>query len=341
MTPRPVRPEVTGPDRATRVLVVDDDPVLAGLVRVCLELEDFAVSDVPDGAAALTAVRTDPPDLVLLDIMMPGLSGLDVLRRLRADATTVAMPVVLLTARGLTADKVIGLTAGADDYIVKPFDPAELVARLRTALRRTAEARAVSPLTGLPGNVQIELESRARASRGVPYAVSHIDLDEFKSFNDRYGFLRGDRLLLALSACLVEAAAGADPPVFVGHVGGDDFVVLSTPAQAEPLARSLAASFDRLVPSHYDPDDAARGALLLADRRGEVREHPLVSVSIGIAWSAESDQGPHPVVAAAGEMKRFAKSSPGSCVAVDRRARVSAAAGAPAPQPRGAPGRPR
>ena len=319
MTPAPVHPEPTGSAPAPRVLVVDDDPVLAGLARVCLELEQFDVDVVQDGAAALEAVRTDPPDLVLLDVMMPGLSGLDVVRRLRADASTAALPVVLLTARGLTADKVVGLTAGADDYIVKPFDPAELVARIRTTLRRTAEARAVSPLTGLPGNVRIELEVRARAATGAPYAVSHVDLDEFKSFNDRYGFLRGDRLLLALAACLVEVAAGTDPPVFVGHVGGDDFVVLSTPQQAEPLARALAAGFDDVVGSHYDPEDAERGALLLADRLGEVREHPLVSVSIGVAWSGEGDTDPRAVVAAAGEMKRVAKRHPGSFVAVDRR----------------------
>jgi diguanylate cyclase (GGDEF)-like protein len=301
------------------VLVVDDDPVLSDLARICLELEGFLVATVPDGDAALTAVRADPPDLVLLDVMMPGLSGLDVVRALRADAATVALPVVLLTARGLTADKVVGLTAGADDYIVKPFDPAELVARIRTTLRRTADARAVSPLTGLPGNVRIELASRARASSGAPYAVSHVDLDEFKSFNDRYGFLRGDQLLLALAGCLVEAAAGQEPPVFVGHVGGDDFVVLSSPEQAEPLARDVAARFDAVVPSHYDPDDVARGALLLTDRRGELREHPLVSVSIGVAWSGAGDGDHRAVVAAAGEMKRFAKRHPGSFVAVDRR----------------------
>ncbi len=96
---------------------------------------------VHDGASALRSALTAPPDLLLLDVMMPQLNGVQVLRRLRADPSTAALPIVLLTAKSMSADKVVGLTAGADDYIVKPFDTLELLARVHTTLRRTAEAR--------------------------------------------------------------------------------------------------------------------------------------------------------------------------------------------------------
>ena len=304
---------------SSRVLVADDDVDVAGLVRMSLELEGFAVEVVPDGRRALERICADPPDVVLLDVMMPGLDGVEVVRRLRASAATAALPVLLLTARGLSADKVVGLTAGADDYIVKPFDTAELVARIRTTLRRTADVRAVSPLTGLPGNGRIELELRSRLGSGQAFAVSHVDLDEFKSYNDRYGFLRGDGLLRALAGCLLDAAADEDPPVFVGHVGGDDFVVLSTPEQAERVAHRAVERFDEVVRAHYDAEDLERGHLRVHDRRGELREHPIVSVSIGIAWHRDGDADARAVVAAAGEMKAYAKSRPGSFVAVDRR----------------------
>jgi diguanylate cyclase (GGDEF)-like protein len=304
---------------SSRVLVADDDVDVAGLVRMSLELEGFAVEVVPDGRRALERICADPPDVVLLDVMMPGLDGVEVVRRLRASAATAALPVLLLTARGLSADKVVGLTAGADDYIVKPFDTAELVARIRTTLRRTADVRAVSPLTGLPGNGRIELELRSRLSSGQAFAVSHVDLDEFKSYNDRYGFLRGDALLRALAACLLDAATDEDPPVFVGHVGGDDFVVLSTAEQAERVAHRAVERFDEVVRAHYDADDVERGHLRVYDRRGELREHPIVSVSIGVAWHRAGDADARAVVAAAGEMKAYAKSRPGSVVAVDRR----------------------
>ncbi len=303
-----------------RVLVADDDHDIARFVELNLTLEGFQVEVVHDGQAALEAALREPPDLVLLDVMMPHLDGVEVLRRLRANAATTALPVVLLTAKSMSADKVVGLTAGADDYIVKPFDTLELLARVHTTLRRTAEVRSASPLTGLPGNHRIGLEIAARAESGVPYAVCHVDLDEFKSFNDAYGFLRGDRLLLDLSACLQAAAAQVgEPPVFVGHVGGDDFIVVCTPTQAEPLGQRLVATFDREVRTHYDDADLERGWLEAVDRRMELRRHPIVSVSVGVAWCVDGERDHREVVASAAEMKSWAKTQPGSVVAVDRR----------------------
>ena len=303
-----------------RILIADDDRDIAGFVELNLSLEGFAVQVVHDGQAALDAVQADPPDLVLLDVMMPVLDGVEVLRRLRADPATATLPVVLLTAKSLSADKVVGLTAGADDYIVKPFDTLELLARVQTTLRRTAEARSVSPLTGLPGNHRIDQEIATRAASGTPYAVCHVDLDEFKSFNDAYGFLRGDRLLLALASCLLDAVAQErEQRPFLGHVGGDDFVVVCTPEQAEPLGQRVLATFAREVRNHYDAADLERGWLEVLDRRLELRRHPVVTVSIGVACSAEGSQDHRAVVAAAAEMKRWAKTQPGSIVAVDRR----------------------
>jgi len=303
-----------------RVLVADDDRDIGRFVEINLSLEGFDVEVVHDGLTALRRATEDPPDLLVLDVMMPGMDGIEVLRRLRAQAVTSAVPVVVLTAKARSADKVLALTAGADDYVVKPFDTLELIARVRSTLRRMADIRAVSPLTGLPGNHRIDLEVAARAAAGAPYAVCHVDLDEFKSFNDAYGFLRGDALLLQLSQCLQQAAAPAtDPPVFVGHVGGDDFVVVCTPDQAEPMAATVVASFDAAVPSHYDPADAERGWLEVVDRRGELRRHQLVSVSIGIAPCSDVDRDHRSVVASANEMKGVAKNTAGSAVAVDRR----------------------
>jgi diguanylate cyclase (GGDEF)-like protein len=303
-----------------RVLVADDDRDIAGFVELNLVLEGFEVQVVHDGQAALDAVLAHPPDLVLLDVMMPVLDGVEVLRRLRANVATAALPVVLLTAKSLSADKVVGLTAGADDYIVKPFDTLELLARVQTTLRRSADVRAASPLTGLPGNHRIDLEIAARGRAGAPYAVCHVDLDEFKSFNDAYGFLRGDRLLLALSACLLDSVGQAgEPRPFLGHVGGDDFVVVCTPAQAEPLGQRVVEAFDQEVRRHYDEADLARGWLEGLDRRGELHRHPLVSVSIGVASSGGAYRDHLAVVAAAAEMKSWAKARPGSLVAVDRR----------------------
>lgn len=117
----------------TRILLVDDEPDLRQMVRRYLQAEGFDVADVADGETALSALRTSSPDLMLLDIGMPGMDGFTVLQEVRK---TSAIPVIMLTARAEEIDRVMGLTIGADDYIAKPFSPRELVARIRAVLRR-------------------------------------------------------------------------------------------------------------------------------------------------------------------------------------------------------------
>lgn len=126
------------------ILVVEDEGDIASLVRFNLEQEGFAVAVAADGEEALAAVRRQRPALVLLDLMLPGIPGLEVCRRLRGDPATAELPIVMLTAKAAEVDRVLGLELGADDYVTKPFSPRELVARVRAVLRRSA-ARAVEP----------------------------------------------------------------------------------------------------------------------------------------------------------------------------------------------------
>ncbi|MEP7054867.1 MAG: response regulator [Actinomycetota bacterium] len=305
----------------TSVLVVDDDADIARFIEINLRLEGYDVRTACDGADALAKIGEEAPDLVLLDVMMPKIDGVQVCRLLRADPATANLPVIMLTAKSLSADKVVGLTAGADDYIIKPFDTLELVARVRSTLRRNAEMRSVSPLTGLPGNNRIDLEISGRVSTETRFAVCYFDLDHFKAFNDRYGFLRGDDVIqLAASALRQAALETPDPPPFVGHVGGDDFVAVCEQEQAEPLCRRVINLFDDEVRTKHDPDDAERGFLEVVDRQGVVRRSPVVSVSVGIALSGRRSYRDHrEVVAVATEMKSVAKATRGSAIAIDRR----------------------
>src|SRR5947207_7580753 len=128
-----------------RVLVVDDDPALAEMLGIVLRSEGFLPSFVADGERALTAFRDARPDIVLLDLMLPGMSGIDVCRQIRAES---GVPIVMLTAKSDTVDVVVGLESGADDYVVKPFKPKELVARLRARLRRSDDPTAESITIG-------------------------------------------------------------------------------------------------------------------------------------------------------------------------------------------------
>ena len=303
------------------VLVVDDDTDIARFIEINLRLEGFDVRVAHDGEQAEQSIDEETPDLVLLDVMMPKVDGVELCRRLRANPATANLPVIMLTAKSLSADKVVGLTAGADDYIIKPFDTLELVARVRSTLRRNAEMRAVSPLTGLPGNHRIEEELADRVVKAQPFAVLYLDLDNFKAFNDAYGFLRGDEVITLLATAARRAVMEAgEPAPFLGHIGGDDFVVVSLPEQAEAIAKRVVEVFDTSAPRLHDGPDSERGYIEVTDRQGKARRFPLVSVSIGIAMSGNrmfADK--REVVDVATEMKKVAKTNIGSSIAIDRR----------------------
>lgn len=303
------------------VLVCDDDADVARFIELNLRLEGFDVVVAHDGLEALGSMERHQPDIALLDVMMPRVDGVGLLERLRADPGTASMPVIMLTAKDTSADRVVALVAGADDYIAKPFDTMELVARVRSVLRRNREIRGVSPLTGLPGNERILAEIRTRFGSGRPCAVCYVDVANFKSFNDVYGFLRGDTVLTLLAQSLLRAVAEAGAPTpFLGHIGGDDFVVTCAPEQAEPIGDRAIELFDAGRTTLYDPADAARGYLEVTDRRGEPYRHPLVSLSVGVALSSRRSFGDfREMVEVATEMKNVAKALPGSAVAVDRR----------------------
>ncbi|MBT8224328.1 MAG: response regulator [Dactylosporangium sp.] len=303
------------------IIVIDDDVDIARFVEVNLTLEGYDVVLAHDGEAALAIIEERSPALAIVDWMMPKLDGLELTRRLRANSLTTSMPIILLTARGQTAEKVMGLTAGADDYLVKPFDTLELVARVRTTLRRNQEYREVSPLTGLPGNHRILREVSERIRAGADYAVCHIDIDRFKSVNDAYGFARGDEFITALAHAMHRAVVHVGlPPAFLGHIGGDDIIVVCHPDQVRPLTEKAVIDFEAAADTLYDPIDSQRGYIELVKRGGEVQQANLVTLSIGVVLSINGRfTDPRDAVSIASDMKTVAKKHHGSYVALDRR----------------------
>lgn len=304
-----------------RVLVADDDPDILSVVKVNFELDGFVVETAVDGEDALLKATANQPDVIVLDIMMPRMDGLTALHRLRGQASTANVPIILLTARGLPEDRVRGLELGADDYITKPFDINELVARVGAVIRRTQSARDLSPLTGLPGNFRITAEIEQKIKGGDSFALVHGDLDNFKAFNDHYGFMRGDEVIRFCASCLSTSAAdlGIEDP-FVGHIGGDDFVAIIPAEMAEPYCKEVVQRFDDGILDLYDTADALRGYIEVIDRRGERYAFPVVSLSLGVASSEVRDINTQwEASAIAVEMKEFAKKQPGSTYRIDRR----------------------
>ena len=303
-----------------RILIIDDDPGVTSLLEALLRSEGYDVATAPDGRNGLDRAIALEPHVILCDVMMPGLDGFDVCRILRSHPKTRYTCVILVTAKSNPADKVRGLRCGADDFVTKPFDPDELVERVRTALRRSRELSGLNPLTRLPGNDEIKRALEMQLDEQKPFALMHLDLDNFKAFNDYYGLLRGDEAIKLLADCVRDVADGALGMPFMGHTGGDDMVLIVDPEEAETLAQRLLAEWDERVRDLYDQEDLLRGHLETVDRNGRARRFPLMTLSVGVAASDRRSFDSHWQVSdIASRMKNVAKRRSTSSYEIDRR----------------------
>lgn len=311
--------------RLDRVLIVDDDPEVLRFIQLTLQASGFDVDIAMDGDEALEMALDTPPDVIVLDVMMPSVDGLEVCKRLRANLETRSTTVILVTAKVSSIDKMLGFRAGADDYVTKPFDPDELIERIRATLRRNREMTSLSPLTGLPGNLDIEHQLIETLEAGGDFALLHVDIDNFKAYNDAYGVLNGDQAIKLEARCLREAIREIDAAsCFVGHVGGDDFAVICAPKDALLLAQRTIDLWERWMPMLYEQADAERGYIRVLDRRKRTQKFGPMTLSIGIATTQFREFSTHLEVAdVAAEMKQLAKRDPKSSFAVDRRKATS------------------
>ncbi|GAB3228007.1 response regulator [Glycomyces halotolerans] len=299
------------------VLIADSDPEVAEFLAARLRADGFDTALARDGYQALAGIALRRPGIVLLEAGLPFIDGLALTRQLRADPATASLPIILVCAQPTSADKIAGLKAGADDYIAKPFDPAEVCARIGAAIRRHREIRESSPLTGMPGNDRILRELSSWIKRGDPFALCYIDIDHFKAVNDVYGFVRGDEFIKGLAECVYQAAGDAGAaPVFLGHVGGDDFTILCTPEHAGPVTEFVNEHFALRVRQLCDPLDVDRGYIEHRDRNGRFGRSHLPTLSIGVALSTRRRfNNAYEAVAEATALKSVAKSHTGPFVA--------------------------
>jgi diguanylate cyclase (GGDEF)-like protein len=301
------------------ILVVEDDPFISDALEEVLQEFGYEVTVASTGHGALESMQARRPDLVLLDLTLPDVDGLDLTRQLRGDPRWNAVPIIALTARDHLNDRVAGLREGLDDYLTKPFNIAELAARLDANLRRSRRELHTSPLTLLPGNRDIEATLSSRLASGENFAVAYCDLDNFKPYNDKYGFAQGDVIIRALADAIQRAVADMDDAL-PGHIGGDDFVVVIRPEDAERFCQRVIQDFEEVLPKAYPPEDYARGEVEAQDRSGVSRTFGLVSLSIAcVVQSSGNYKHVGELSRAAAEVKSYVKKLDGSNYMIDRR----------------------
>ncbi|HET7459758.1 MAG TPA: response regulator [Longimicrobium sp.] len=287
----------------SRILFAEDDDALRQMTMQVLSSAGHQVLAVPDGARALDEIARAPFDLVVLDYRMGQPDGFEVCRRIKRDQATAHVPVLILTAQRGIEDRLGGFDAGADDYLAKPFDPRELLARAAALLRLAQRGRDRNPTTGLPGGEAIYQELERRRQQGTRFAVAYFDLDHFKPFSDRFGFAVADAAIREAAAALTGAARG-HPETFAGHVGGDDFVLICRLDQARRLADEARRRFDTGLRRHLPPDTVTADVYRAVDRYGDEREFPLTRLSAAIV---RIDPARWPTVEHLGEVVADAK----------------------------------
>ncbi|MDH5174330.1 MAG: response regulator [Elusimicrobiota bacterium] len=304
-----------------KILVIEDEEDIANLVKTALEGEGFEVTVGYSGEEGLEKIHSTPPDLLVLDLGLPGMSGYQVCQKIRDDVSLAHIPIIMLTAKGSTSDKVIGLSYAPDDYITKPFQNEELVARVKTHLTRTASDLSANPLTKLPGNITLAEALEKCLSQERLFAVLYLDLSNFKAFNDKYSYLRGDKVLHITAQIILRLVKEkGNPDDFIGHIGGDDFIVITSPDKVDPVCKGIIKDFDQEILALYDEEDRKRKYIITKDRQNKTTKFPLMSIAIGVVTNkARKFTNPAEISDVGAELKKYAKSKKGSSYIVDKR----------------------
>lgn len=303
-----------------KILLADDSHAIRFLVSEILTNAGFTVIEAEDGQEAIDKTYKENPDLLILDYEMPHKTGFDVVREVRSRTGYLHTPIIIFTAVSDKSTKLEGLGLDIDDYLTKPADEDEIVARVKLLLKRNKQKMDCNPLTRLPGNPSIQARVEQEIASGRTFAVLYCDLNNFKSFNDKYGFEAGDRVLKTESQIIVSAAM-QDPASFVGHIGGDDFIVVCSFDKADAIAQEITSKTDAVAPSFYNEEDRTNGYMISTNRKGETEKFNFLSIGIGIVHNTKKPLTSFAMVSNIGsELKCLAKKHEnGSFYVIDRR----------------------
>ncbi len=267
----------------SRILIVDDEPGIVEILSEHLALEGYDVAAASSGEAALELMQRSQPDLVILDVMLPGMDGYEVCTRMQVNPDLSQVPVIMLTARTLTDDLVSGYERGADDYITKPCDLDELLIRIRAQLHHLYREQ-VSDLTGLPGSQAVEEELASRSHQPERWVGLYADIQNLRIYNEVYSFSDGDSVIRAAAHALKSAISecGCEHS-FAGHLGGGSFVVIVPRGTEAYVQRRAQECFAEDAQQLFSQPDRERGYLIALDRDGRAKQWSLPELTFDLA----------------------------------------------------------
>lgn len=243
------------------ILVADDAPNIRKVVKLGFEALGYRVLTAANGREALELIRKESPDLAILDVMMPEMSGYDLCALIKRDPELWGMAVVMLTAKNLEEDKYWGRELGADAYITKPYDPEELEQVVERIFLGRALGESFHPLTNLPNWAAVEHEIARRRAGRQPFVVlaCRLAAEAAEIYRMKYGNIKMDAILGELAGLLNEEVKATGEHAFVGHAGDNVFYLLLAPEVEAEVREKIEKKFRQAVPHYYSEEDAARG----------------------------------------------------------------------------------
>jgi len=308
-------------DKNIKIVLAVPDLKLREILLYLLKAWEYNVAVLEEGEDVIEYSKKENPSLIIIDAALQDKRGLEICKEIKGDFLTSYIPTIVLIDKKQLRRDLLSIEQGVDDYLIKPPDPIDLEIRIVLALRSAAHHFNANALTRLPGNKLIERELIHRLDSRHPFSFHYIDIDNFKPYNDKYGYISGNQVIVEtakiISKNVKACGSGKD---FVGHIGGDDFVIITMPDKAEHIARQTITDFNAMVPGRYSSADIENGFVTSRDRSGRMANIPLMSLSIAIVNNTLSRVSSLlELMDMTTELKNYLKGMPGSNFMVNRR----------------------
>ena len=303
------------------IYIIDEDKNIKDTLKEMFKADKgYRFTNVPE--SKLEVVLKNIPSLIIInEDSLKSKNALEMCNIIKQDEDNSITPIIVLSSNKGHEHKLEMLKLGVSHYIKHPIDEQYMLYTIQNVLNLIYKNRRVSPLTGLPGNVQIQAEMKKRFSNKETFAMMYLDLDNFKAYNDLYGFLKGDEIIKFTARTILKNVHTDEyEDSFVGHIGGDDFVAIISETNYDKICQNIIADFDSNVLKYFTEDDAKKGYMEVENRKGVMEQFPLTSISIGVV---EIEKGRFANVLEIGEagasVKHLAKTIQGSTYVIDRR----------------------
>lgn len=302
------------------IYVIDDDDTSIPIFKELFK-EDREFKFIGIKTEQIDVALKDIPFLIIINEDSLDRNIIELCRQIRTDEDNQITPIIVVSSNTERKHKLEVLKESVEYYIKKPVDTEYLYYTIKNIDRLLKTNRRISPLTGLPGNVQIHAELKKRIAKKEEFSVLYMDLDNFKAYNDVYGFLKGDQIITFTSEVILNCVhKNYAEGTFVGHIGGDDFIAIVPGINCEKLCQDVITNFDEKVLSFFTPEDVQKGYIEVENRKGIIEQFPLTSISIGVVVVEPNRFYNILEIGEVGaQVKHAAKSVVGSSYAIDKR----------------------